>query len=84
MKYMSKNTEKEVNSLKSQFVSSLIDDICNDGNNLKDILKMMSVVSLSSICIKLLAYFIQATSVEDYRSAHQLKKEIIQFIDICD
>ena len=80
MKYISK--DKEVQVIKEEFVYLLIDHICNEGNNLEKLLKMMEYVSLNPICLRLLKFFLNAISNEDYASAQNLKNEIIQFIDV--
>ena len=79
---MSKDNEKDIERIKSQFAFLLIDQICNNGERLHKILEMMKYISMNSICIKLLSYLLQAHAVEDFESVLHLKNEFISFLEV--
>ena len=81
---MSKICENDILKVKGEFVSTLIDMICNDQDRVEDILQLLGKVSLNPNFTKLFSLFLQALSIEDFRSAHVLKQEVIQFIDVVD
>ena len=73
--------EKGVAELKNEFVSSLINEICEDGDDLNGILNLMQFVTINAVFNNLFSKFLQAISDEDYKSAHYLKLEMLHFVD---